>query len=110
MTHFSLTGGAAIESALATALAGGPPIAPLPHTDPSAPQNRGVLAMLRAAEESGHPGSGPELLTDCAAVVATSGSTGTPKGVLLSRAAIRAAVSATHERLGGPGDWVLVLP
>ena len=45
-----------------------------------------------------------------AAVVATSGSTGEPKGVLLSAPAIRASVAATHERLGGPGDWTLALP
>ena len=29
---------------------------------------------------------------------------------MLSRAAIRASVAATHARLGGPGDWVLALP
>ena len=29
---------------------------------------------------------------------------------MLSRAAIRASVEATHARLGGPGDWVLALP
>ena len=47
---------------------------------------------------------------DAAVVVATSGSTGAPKGVVLSRAAIRASVEATHARLGGPGDWALALP
>ena len=47
---------------------------------------------------------------DTAAVVATSGSTGAPKGVVLSRAAIRASVEATYNRLGGVGDWVLALP
>ena len=43
-------------------------------------------------------------------VVATSGSTGRPKAAVLSGAAIRASVEATHARLGGPGDWVLALP
>ncbi len=43
-------------------------------------------------------------------VIATSGSTGTPKRVLLSRDAMRASALATHERLGGPGQWVLNLP
>ena len=43
-------------------------------------------------------------------VVETSGSTGIPKKVALSREAMRAAVAATHERLGGPGQWVLNLP
>jgi 3-oxoacyl-[acyl-carrier-protein] synthase-1 len=43
-------------------------------------------------------------------VLATSGSTGTPKGALLSPAALRASVEATHARLGGPGHWLLALP
>lgn len=42
--------------------------------------------------------------------VLTSGSTGQPKRVVLSRDAMRAAAAATHERLGGPGQWVLNLP
>jgi len=41
--------------------------------------------------------------------VETSGSTGAPKRVLLSRAAMRASADATHERLGGPGRWLLTL-
>jgi O-succinylbenzoic acid--CoA ligase len=47
---------------------------------------------------------------DAAVVVATSGSTGAPKGVVISRAAIRASVQATHARLDGAGDWALALP
>jgi o-succinylbenzoate---CoA ligase len=43
-------------------------------------------------------------------VVETSGSTGRPKSVVLSRRAMRASAWATHERLGGPGQWVLDLP
>ena len=43
-------------------------------------------------------------------VIATSGSTGEPKRVVLSREAMRASALATHERLGGPGQWVLNLP
>jgi O-succinylbenzoic acid--CoA ligase len=43
-------------------------------------------------------------------VIETSGSTGSPKRVVLSRAAMRASALATHERLGGPGQWVLNLP
>ena len=31
-------------------------------------------------------------------------------GVLLSAAALRASAAATHERLGGPGSWLLALP
>lgn len=43
-------------------------------------------------------------------VIETSGSTGCPKRVVLSRSAMRASALATHERLGGPGQWVLNLP
>lgn len=43
-------------------------------------------------------------------VISTSGSTGRAKQVLLSREAMRASALATHERLGGPGQWVLNLP
>ncbi|AWH00195.1 o-succinylbenzoate--CoA ligase [Rhodococcus ruber] len=43
-------------------------------------------------------------------VVATSGTTGTPKGAQLTAAALRASGDATHERLGGPGSWLLALP
>lgn len=45
-----------------------------------------------------------------ALVVTTSGSTGEPRAVLLDGAALRASASATHERLGGPGRWLLTLP
>jgi O-succinylbenzoic acid--CoA ligase len=44
------------------------------------------------------------------AVVSTSGSTGEPKGTLLPAAALLASASATHDRLGGPGRWLLALP
>jgi o-succinylbenzoate---CoA ligase len=47
---------------------------------------------------------------DVALVVTTSGTTGAPKGALLTAAALTASASATHDRLGGPGSWLLVLP
>lgn len=47
---------------------------------------------------------------DVALVVATSGTTGTPKGAMLTAAALIAGASATHDRLGGPGAWLLALP
>ncbi|WP_436492529.1 o-succinylbenzoate--CoA ligase [Actinokineospora sp. HUAS TT18] len=47
---------------------------------------------------------------DTALIVRTSGSTGTPRGVLLSASALRASAEATHERLGGPGVWLLAMP
>jgi len=91
--------GDGVRAALANALQGGPPVAPVPEAEPD---RRQVLDMLHAAEPVEHP--------DTAAVVATSGSTGKPKGVVLSRSAIAASVAATHARLGGAGDWVLALP
>ncbi|CAN5432392.1 hypothetical protein BH09ACT10_BH09ACT10_21120 [soil metagenome] len=43
-------------------------------------------------------------------IVRTSGSTGEPKDVVLSRDALLASATATHERLGGAGQWWLGLP
>jgi O-succinylbenzoic acid--CoA ligase len=47
---------------------------------------------------------------DIALVVTTSGTTGAPKGALLTGAALTASAAATHNRLGGPGRWLLALP
>ncbi|MFI1919021.1 o-succinylbenzoate--CoA ligase [Nocardia sp. NPDC020380] len=55
-----------------------------------------------------HPGE--EIDDDVALVVTTSGTTGMPKGAMLSASALRASGDATHERLGGPGQWLLALP
>ena len=60
-----------------------------------------ILALLREWDRSSDPTS---------LVIETSGSTGSPKRVVLSRSALRASALATHERLGGPGQWVLNLP
>ena len=97
-TVSTATGGS-LTDALADALAGGAPIAPLP-TDPD--EARRALAMLQPDVAVDEP--------DPAVIVATSGSTGPPKGVILSREAVRASATATHDRLGGPGDWLLALP
>lgn len=43
-------------------------------------------------------------------VLRTSGSTGRPKSVVLSHRSLLASARATHDRLGGPGQWVLNLP
>ena len=88
-----------VGASLAIALAGGPPIAPLP-TDPI--ERARAITVLEPNK--------PVDEVDAAVVIATSGSTGSPKSVVLSRAAIRASVEATHARLGGVGDWVLALP
>ena len=93
-----LVGAEELPGALAEALAGGRPVAPLP---PAPLERAQALAML-APDQPVEAGT--------AVVVSTSGSTGRPKGVLLSRAAVAAAAAATHERLGGPGDWALCLP
>ncbi|CAN5118692.1 o-succinylbenzoate--CoA ligase [soil metagenome] len=60
-----------------------------------------LLAELRWWNEQA---SEPEPL-----VVDTSGSSGEPKPVLLSRRALRASAAATSTRLGGPGQWLLML-
>jgi o-succinylbenzoate---CoA ligase len=85
--------------ALADSLTGGPPIAVLPT---EVIERARAVAMFQPDQ--------PVVEADAAVVIATSGSTGTPKGVVLSRAAIRASVEATHSRLGGTGDWALALP
>jgi O-succinylbenzoic acid--CoA ligase len=53
---------------------------------------------------------GEEIDDDVALVVSTSGTTGTPKGAMLTPAALIASAAATHDRLGGPGNWLLALP
>ncbi|MBY6413601.1 o-succinylbenzoate--CoA ligase [Rhodococcus sp. BP-252] len=53
---------------------------------------------------------GTEIYDAAALVVATSGTTGTPKGAMLSASALRASGTATYDRLGGPGSWLLALP
>lgn len=88
-----------LAPALAAALAGGEPVAPLP-VDPA--ERRTALEMLRPDQ--------PLETDDVAALLATSGSTGQPKGVLLSAAAMIAGAEATHDRLGGAGSWTLALP
>ena len=53
---------------------------------------------------------GEDIDDDVALVVTTSGTTGPPKGALLTAAALTASAAATHDRLGGPGRWLLALP
>ncbi len=85
--------------ALAAALDGaGPALLPLPT-------GGGRGAVLAALD----PGQ-PLERDDVALVVPTSGSTGEPKGALLTADALRHSARATHQRLGGPGQWLLALP
>jgi o-succinylbenzoate---CoA ligase len=88
----------ALVAALEAALDGGPAVLPLSTTDPRADELRTAMAP----DAPTLPGT--------AVVVATSGSTGAPKGVELSAAALVASATATHARLGGPGQWLLTLP
>lgn len=53
---------------------------------------------------------GEDIDDDITLVISTSGSTGTPKGAMLTSAALIASASACHDRLGGPGRWLLALP
>lgn len=72
-----------------------------------------MLDELRAALQGGDPlVDGPLDGWEKRAVlgVPTSGSTGEPKTVLLDADALTTSAQATHERLGGPGTWLLALP
>jgi O-succinylbenzoic acid--CoA ligase len=55
-------------------------------------------------------GIGEDIDDDVAVVVSTSGTTGVPKGAMLTARALIASASATHDRLSGPGTWLLALP
>lgn len=88
----------ALPAALAAALDGGVPVAPLP---PEPVERARALRALRLDVPAD---------AGAAVVVLSSGSTGEPKGVVLSAAAIRAGAEATHARLGGSGHWLLPLP
>ena len=80
----------ALVAAVGAALDGaGPPVAPVP-------------LLSRPGHVDVPPGA--------ALVLRTSGSTGEPREVVLSAPALRASGAATHERLGGPGHWLLTLP
>ncbi|MDV7989646.1 o-succinylbenzoate--CoA ligase [Rhodococcus sp. IEGM 1374] len=85
---------------LSRMLAGhGPALLPVPADDPRETER------LHDALAPGTP-----IDDGVALVVATSGTTGIPKGAMLSAAALVASATATEERLGGPGSWLLALP
>ena len=72
-----------------------------------------ALTPVAAGTDASTPSAlrvGEAIDDDIALVVTTSGTTGPPKGALLSAAALRASATATLERLGGPGRWLLALP
>jgi o-succinylbenzoate---CoA ligase len=74
-------------------------VLPVPGDNPR--QSELLMSTLRAGEE---------IDDDVALVVSTSGTTGPPKGAMLTVPALIASASATHDRLGGPGSWLLALP
>jgi O-succinylbenzoic acid--CoA ligase len=82
-------------AALADALSDGPAVLPLaPGADPA-----DVDEVLQLPLPAG-----------TALVIRTSGSSGVPKSVAISAEALRAGAVATHEALGGPGQWLVALP
>jgi O-succinylbenzoic acid--CoA ligase len=93
--------------ALAKALAGqGDALLPVPAGDDAEASRRIDAALV---EEPLRPGEDDDA-DPTAFVVSTSGSTGTPKGALLPVSALQASATATAERIGGPGRWLLALP
>lgn len=92
-----------LRSALAAALDGGPAVWPVADADTGgaagAPDEASAVdPVLR------------EVADEVALVVETSGSTAAPKRVALSAAALVASAEATHDALGGQGQWLLALP
>lgn len=79
-----------------------PPLLPVPAGD--AKETSRLTSALRPDEPI------DDVDDAVALVMATSGSTGVPKGALLTARALRASGTATHDRLGGPGSWLLALP
>lgn len=89
----------ALLPAIEEALDGRSSLLPVPADDAA------QAAALTQALRAGH-----EIADTVAAVLSTSGTTGIPKGALLTATALLASAHATHERLGGPGRWLLALP
>ena len=88
----------AIIPALEEALTGQRTLLPVPANDPARTN------LLRNTLKPGAP------IDDIALVVSTSGSTGKPKGAMLTPANLISSADATHQALGGEGQWLLAMP
>ena len=101
----------------------GPQLRALPI--PSGVAALSVLADLQRALDGSGPAVAPHALHSppppipdddshlpegLALTIGTSGSTGRPKLAMLTGDALRASADATHERLGGQGQWLLTMP
>ncbi|UOQ90618.1 AMP-binding protein [Agromyces endophyticus] len=123
----ALAGGPAVWPVPADAApASSAPASPAPASPAPAAQVRSGGAFPQDAGEIGPDSGGnapPKRTADCSAdraaaevgdgvalVVETSGSTDRPKRVVLSAEALEASAHATHDALGGPGQWLLALP
>ena len=89
----------AILPALEEALTGQRTLLPVPANDPARTN------LLRNTLKPGAP-----IDNDIALVVSTSGSTGKPKGAMLTPANLISSADATHQALGGEGQWLLAMP
>ncbi|MGP6174827.1 o-succinylbenzoate--CoA ligase [Corynebacterium sp. A21] len=89
----------AILGALEDAISGQRSLLPVPAHDRSRTQ------LLRDTQRVGQP-----IDDSIALVMATSGSTGTPKGAQLTAGNLVSSADATHQYLGGEGQWLLPMP
>ena len=89
----------AIMHALEEALTGQRTLLTVPANDPARTN------LLRNTLKPGAP-----IDEDIALVVSTSGSTGKPKGAMLTPTNLISSADATHQALGGEGQWLLAMP
>ncbi|MGP7959639.1 AMP-binding protein [Sanguibacter sp. A247] len=86
------------------------PDSALPELVRAALDGSGPALLAQPVPPAGTPTTPPSVPDDVALVVGTSGSTGLPRRVMLTASALRASATASAERLGGQGAWLLALP
>lgn len=84
---------------LEQAIAGHRTLLPVPPADP-----------VRTELLKNTLGAGQDIDREVALVMSTSGSTGTPKGAQLTPQNLVSSADATHQVLGGAGQWLLAMP